>query len=411
MADRLRMGLIGAGRRGQAHLGSIAGMPDLFEMVGVCDVNELNLRAAAQRFEVDVYADLDDFYTGARPQIVVITTPAESHHVMVATAAQRGVHVFVETPLAPTRAMMDSIQQTADRTGVKIEVGENFWRQPIHRLNRAALEAGLIGRVLRVTCSYEMGGNREMYYHAMSLLRYYGGGGSAGAEVRAFETRSEVEAGLDDSGRPMNPEIWNQAIVSFANGVQGLNTQISTAGLPQRRSHPRFLSLEGSTGLIVSGRRVASGLHRAENEAEVVYPLQIERGEQDGKPTLARYFYQTQPPVEFANPVTRWPYPYGESPFGMEDDVARAAELWSFHQAALGQPVAYAVVEARQDQELSIGVNESARLGGQPVRLPLGPETPWERAQHEAFRDRWGCDPFGDPREIAHKNFGTRGFV
>ncbi|MBM2810959.1 MAG: MocA protein, partial [Chloroflexi bacterium] len=68
-----------------------------------------------------------------------------------------------------------------------------------------------------------------------------------------------------------------------------------------------------------------------------------------------------------------------------------------------GTPPEYGLAEGRMDQELSIAVNESARLGGQAIRLPLGEETAWERAQHDAFRARWGGDPIRDADAVIQR--------
>ncbi len=305
--------------------------------------------------------------------------------------------------------MVDFIGDVASKSGIIVEVGENSWRHPVHRLNRVALDAGLIGKLLRATIFHEMGGHPDMFYHAANLLRYYAGVEATGTTVRALQMQSEVELRLDASGRLVNPEVWSQAVLTFANGVLGMNTQVSTWSGPLRRSHPRTITIEGTAGMIVGGRRSANALHRLEDQREAIYPLVVDTHERDGRQVPLRYSYEAQPLAQWANPFDDWPIPYGESPFGPEDDVARAHELHGLHEAiAHGQPVAYRVADARQDQELSIAINESARLEGAPVSLPLGPETPWERAQHDEFAKKWGRDPFGSPAEVAATNFGAR---
>lgn len=404
---RLRVGLVGAGRRGRAHLATILAMPELYELVGVCDPTDFNARAVAAHFAGSIYTDLDELLDRERLDAVVIVTPPESHHVMASAAARHGVHMLIETPLAPTRAMMDCIAEVATKAGVKVEVGENYWRRPVEQLNRRALDAGLIGDVLRVTCFYEMGGHVEMSYHAMSLTRFYAGAASAGAEVRAFEQRRQVDLLLDDSGRPYNPELWSLSLVSFANGVCAANTQISTWSSPLRRGLPRAITIEGMAGTIIGGRGTPATLCRLENAEEATYPLVVDVGDGEGVPRS--YHYETSPPVAVAIPHREWPLPARQSTFGIEDDIARARELVSLHRAVtMGAEPEYGVADARQDQELSIAVNEAARVQG-VVRLPLGPETAWERAQHEVFWKKWEADPLEDAGGLVKQNFGARG--
>lgn len=405
---RLRLGLVGAGRRGQSHLTTILGMPDLFELVAVCDPADVNVRATRARFAGAIYSDVGDLFSQERLDAVVIVTPPESHHVMAHAAAEHGVHMLIETPLAPTRPMMDYIGDVSAKAGVHVEVGENYWRRPVEQLNRQALDAGLIGDVLRVTCFYEMGGHAEMTYHAMSLMRFYAGAGSDGTEVRAFEDRRQVQLGLDDSGRPFNPEVWSLSLVTFPNGVRASNTQISTGASPIRRSHPKAMTIEGTAGVIVSGRGAPNALHRIEDGVEARYPLVVDLDGEGKNATPRRYRYDTSPLMEVANPYVDWPLRYGDHTFGVEDDIARARELASLHRAiTAGVGPEYGVADARQDQELSIAVNEAARLQD-AVRLPLGAETAWERAQHDAFRAKWEQDPFTDVGALVKQSFGAR---
>jgi len=399
--------LVGAGRRGQAHLSTILGMPDLWELAAVCDPADFNTRAVAARFGGPIYPDLDGLLAGERLDALVIATPPESHHVIAHAAARRGLHMLIESPLAPTRAMMDYIGDVAAKGGVKVEVGENYWRHPVEQLNRRALDAGLIGDLLRVTSFYELGGNREMCYHAMALARFYAGARSAGAEIRAFEDRRTVQLGLDDSGRPYNPEIWSLALVTFPGGMRFVNTQASTAPSSLRRGHPRAITIEGTAGTIVGGRDAAAALYRLVDGVEASYPLVIDADGEGRTATPRCYHYDVAPPIEVVNPYAGWPLRFGEQVFGAEDDVARARELVALHQAIEGGDPEYGVADAREDQEMSIAVNEAARTG-EPIRLPLGPATPWERAQHDDFRARWEQDPLTNVDALVSESFGAR---
>src|SRR6266571_2379940 len=91
---RLRVGLIGVGRRGQAHLSTLAGFQDSMELVAVCDVNEGNARAAVERHGGNAYTDLHAFFSNEQLDVVGIVTPPESHHLIAKVAADHGVHML-----------------------------------------------------------------------------------------------------------------------------------------------------------------------------------------------------------------------------------------------------------------------------------------------------------------------------
>ena len=168
------------------------------------------------------------------------------------------------------------------------------------------------------------------------------------------------------------------------------------------------MSIEGTAGLIVGGRGAPNALHRVKNGAEVTYPLVVDLDGEGKGATPRRYYYDSSLSIEVVNPYSDWPLRYGEHAFGLEDDIARAHELAALHRAAAGGEPDYSVADARQDQEMSIAVNEATRTG-EPVHLPLGPETPWEQAQHEAFYTRWERDPFTEAAALVSQSFGARG--
>jgi len=401
---KLRLGLLGVGRRGKAHLSAITGLSDLFDLVAICDLNEANVRSCVAGFGAEAYADVRKFFSRGNLDVVDIVTPPESHHLMALVAAEHGVSMVIETPLAPTRAMMDFIGEAAAKAGVAVEVAENYRRKPEIQLNRKALEAGVIGKILRFTSFYEPIGQQGCY-HSMATFRFY-----AGAEVEAVSGstwRSAVEPSVG-YGTEYNEEIRTQALLFFANGVVASCAYLSSWLSPLRRGHPHFMSVEGSAGFLVGGRNMANTIHRLENGAQAVYPMRVS-ARQEGRPNIpARFYYETNPVVEYRNPFADRPLNYADD-WGASDIIAIADALASIHSAVAAKFVpVYSIAQARRDQELSIAIGHSASLDGAPVRLPLKEETAWERAQHEKFRARWGGDPFKDAEELAAQNFSGK---
>lgn len=402
---RLRLGLLGTGRRGRAHLSAIAGLGDLYDFIAVCDLSEANARAAAERSGTKAYSDIREFFSQERLDVVDIVTPAESHHLMAKMAADHSVHMLIETPLAPTRAMMDFIIEAADKAGIQVEVGENYCRRPLERLNRKALDANLIGKVLRISSFYGTGGHEGMFYHAMSLFRHYAG--SEVAEVRSFARQFRVERS-DVAGAPIDTEDWIQPLLSFSNGVLGSCTQVSSWISPLRRGHPRFITVEGTNGLLSAGRGGVNALYRLEKNGQATYALKTEIQSRGGQEIPVRFYYETDPLMEYVNPYVDRPLNYADS-WGATDIIAIADELTSIHRAVVNEsPPEYGMMNARKDQELSIAINESARIDGKPVHLPLTGETPWEHEQHQAFRLKWGGDPLKDTSRLLTSNFSRR---
>ena len=391
--QRLRVGVVGLGRRGQQHMKTISGLSEHYQLVAICDLSETVAAANAQRLGLKGYSDLNKFFSSENLDVVVITTPRETHHLVVNVAAGYGVHMLIETPLAPTRAMMDAIQEAVAKAGVKVEVGENMWRRPTERLNRKAIDAGLIGKVLRVSSYYESAGGNSCY-HTMSMMRLYANADVA--EVRAFAQRfdlSQAPSGTTSLGE----ETWTQAQLFYDNGVTGTCTYVTSWTGPLRGGHPRFMTVEGTEGFIVTGAGEVNTLRRVENDIPSNFPKQIASRRQGEREIPIRFYYETDPEVQFLNPFADRILD-DVANAGVSDGLARADELNSIYQAVTtGSAPDYGMAKARRDQELSIIITESARLG-RPLKAELrdGQETPWEREQHDLFRKIWGRDPFED---------------
>ena len=76
---RIKIGLVGCGQIADAHLQQIRRIP-WAEPVAVCDLEPLLARQAAERFEVrGQFTSIEEMVEVARPDVVHVTTPVESH--------------------------------------------------------------------------------------------------------------------------------------------------------------------------------------------------------------------------------------------------------------------------------------------------------------------------------------------
>lgn len=382
---RLRLGLVGAGARGSQHASTIAGLADLYDFVAVCDSDQGRAQKLAQRFGVHAYRDVGAFFSREHLDAVVIATPGETHHVIAKAAADHRVHMLIEVPLATTRGMMDFIEEVADKAEVQVEVGENYGRRPADLLNRQALQAGLIGRLVHLSFF-----NSPANHHTMSLFRFYAGADVE--EVHAIPRRAPLDAEV--SG--VRAETWTEAVVTFTNGLTATASYVSSWMTPLRWGRPRIATVDGTAGYIVSTSEGANHLRCLDGDGSHDYLLNVvPRGvviDREKREIPARFLYGTNPVLEVANPFADRVLADAE-PTTICEGLARAAELASLHRAVTtGTPPAVGTAFARRSQEIAIAIHESARLD-RPMSARLGEETVWEREQHEAFERTWGSHP------------------
>jgi predicted dehydrogenase len=143
---RLRVAVIGCGFFAQNHLNAWKEIPEV-ELVAVCDRDPDRAEAARERFQAGrAYTDPEIMLSTEHLDFVDIVTTMETHRALVTLAADHGVHVIVQKPLAPTWEDCLAIVETCRAAGVRLMVHENFrFQSPILAARRAVAE-GRIGR-------------------------------------------------------------------------------------------------------------------------------------------------------------------------------------------------------------------------------------------------------------------------
>lgn len=99
----LRAAVIGAGRISEEHLRFLreaAGTNEMCRPVGVCDLSPAMARFAASRANCPAFTDLSQMLSQARPDVVHVLTPPQSHAKIIAECLAAGAQVICEKPLA-----------------------------------------------------------------------------------------------------------------------------------------------------------------------------------------------------------------------------------------------------------------------------------------------------------------------
>lgn len=117
---RLRVGVVGVGYLGKLHAKIYAAMPDV-ELVGVVDVNIDAAREVAAQYGCTAYADASELL--GKVEAVSIVVPTSLHLPVARPFLERGVHMLMEKPLAPTLDESRELVELAERAGVIFQVG------------------------------------------------------------------------------------------------------------------------------------------------------------------------------------------------------------------------------------------------------------------------------------------------
>jgi predicted dehydrogenase len=158
------MGLIGCGKVGRTHARALAELPES-EFVAVCDQNLARAQELADQYHIKAYDKVDTMLADAGVQAVVVCTPHPVHAEPAVAAAQAGVHVLVEKPLAASLRDCDAMIAAADAAGVKLGVISQRRLYPPVRRVREAINSGKIGRPVLGTVLM-LGWRDEPYYRS-----------------------------------------------------------------------------------------------------------------------------------------------------------------------------------------------------------------------------------------------------
>jgi predicted dehydrogenase len=112
----LRAGLIGAGERARIHLEAFDELiaDGRLELVAVADPIADAARSIAEPRAATTYDDPEALLTGERLDIAYLVVPYNLHPHLVATVLRRGIHLFVEKPLAVTARDTGALLRLAD---------------------------------------------------------------------------------------------------------------------------------------------------------------------------------------------------------------------------------------------------------------------------------------------------------
>lgn len=162
----IRVGLLAYGAIGHEHNLAVQGTPGL-ELTAVCDVNPDRVAAARELAPSVVgFSDATEMLDSGLIDLVVISTPPNSHHSWAKEALFRDVHVVLEKPMALTAAQCDELMELAGRKNLLLVVYQNRRYDPDFVTMARLITEGAIGDVFQYDCF--VGGYSEpcTYWHS-----------------------------------------------------------------------------------------------------------------------------------------------------------------------------------------------------------------------------------------------------
>jgi predicted dehydrogenase len=143
----LRIGLAGAGWVSRHHLDAYARLGDRATIVAIADPDRDAAAARAEAYGIPaVHDSVETMLDATELDAIDIAAPREAHAPICRLAADRGIDILCQKPLAPTLGEAEAL--VADLDGrVRLMVHENWRFRPHYRKIHAWIREGRIGEV------------------------------------------------------------------------------------------------------------------------------------------------------------------------------------------------------------------------------------------------------------------------
>jgi predicted dehydrogenase len=136
----LKVAIVGCGKIADAHALALQRIKGC-EIVGVCDRESLMARQLYERFPVKkCFTDLAQLLSDAKPDVVHITTPPESHFGIAKLCLDWGSHVYVEKPFTVYEHEARKLIELANEKGLKITAGHDDQFSHVARRMRSLVQ-------------------------------------------------------------------------------------------------------------------------------------------------------------------------------------------------------------------------------------------------------------------------------
>ena len=281
-ASTVRVGLLAYGAIGDEHNKAVLATPGM-TLTAVCDTNAERLEAALLISpEAKTFADANDMLASGEIDLVVVSTPPNSHYVWAKKALSQGIHVVLEKPMALTTEQCDELMALAKTSELLLVVYQNRRFDLDFLTMKHLIDSGEIGDVFH----YEsfVGGYSKPCSYWHSDAEVSGGAifdwGSHFIDQILAIVPSQVShvSGLNQK------RVWDhvtnadhaQVTINFADGVMAtfVNSDLAAA------RKPKFFVL-GTKGALVGNWDTSAGdsvadlpaiitLNRADGSSELV---------------------------------------------------------------------------------------------------------------------------------------------
>src|SRR6266568_2646164 len=116
--NQLNVGIIGAGRIGKVHAGTLAFRLPEVRSLAIADVNREAAQTLAARCGIPTVSESSaEIFANPAIEAVLICSSTNTHADLIVQAAQAGKHIFCEKPIAHSLTQIDRALTAVEKAG------------------------------------------------------------------------------------------------------------------------------------------------------------------------------------------------------------------------------------------------------------------------------------------------------
>ncbi len=157
MDRQVRVALLGAGYMGRLHADRLSKIPGV-SLVSACSLpvkDAENLAASFPQWKINTYDDFDRMLEKESFDALYVCIPPFAHEGQVEKAAKKGIHIFVEKPIALTTERAASMVEAVKEAGVIAQVGYHMRFGAAVKELKKLMEDGTAGKPTLFDARYE----------------------------------------------------------------------------------------------------------------------------------------------------------------------------------------------------------------------------------------------------------------
>ena len=225
----LRIGVIGAGRIGIVHSGSVHDTEGA-ELAVIVDAVEESAAKLAGKYGVKHTTNVDDIFTKGDVDAIIVGSPTPTHVDLISRAIDAGIHVLCEKPVDLDINRANTISDKVKNSKTNVSIAFNRRYDPNFAAVHARVAAGEIGKLEQLILTSRDPGEpprayiavsggifRDQVIHDFDIARFFVGDIAEVSTFAANAFSSDIKAEGDFDTAVTNMRSVNGKLVSIVS--------------------------------------------------------------------------------------------------------------------------------------------------------------------------------------------------